>query len=105
MNSNAPWDGCKKEIGEKIKECYRAWLEPKADLPGLSGQASKIFSGIKDGTGIPGSMKNRKSPAWNIDFLKRGTIFSFPFNPSRISISIPSMQEREILKQEGICKP
>jgi hypothetical protein len=74
MFSNAPWDGCKKEIGEKIKECFRAWVEPKADLPGLSGQAAKIFSGIKDGKGIPESMKSRKSPAWNIDFLKKGTI-------------------------------
>jgi hypothetical protein len=81
MSSNAPWDGCKKEIGEKIKECYRAWLEPKADLPGLSGQASKIFSSIKDGTGIPESMKSRKSPAWNIDFLKRGTIKGHMKNP------------------------
>jgi hypothetical protein len=81
MRSNAPWDGCKKEIGEKIKECYRAWLEPKTDLPGLSGQASKIFSGIKDGTGIPESMKSRKSPAWNVDFLKRGTIKGHMKNP------------------------
>jgi hypothetical protein len=81
MRSNAPWDGCKKEIGEKIKECFRAWVEPKADLPGLSGQAAKIFSGIKDGTGIPASMKNKKSPAWNIDFLKKGTIKGHMKNP------------------------
>jgi hypothetical protein len=81
MYSNAPWDGCKKEIGEKIKDCYKAWLYPKADLPGLSGQASKIFSGIKDGTGIPESMKSRKSPAWNVDFLKKGTIKGHMKNP------------------------
>ena len=95
MNSNAPWDGCKKAIDGKIKECYKAWFgqagagsgvganagQKAEDLPPLKGEAKRIFKSIEDGSGIPQDYKARKTPAWNIDFLKKGSIKGHMKNP------------------------
>lgn len=85
MGSNAPWNETKKAIDQKVKECYNLWLggnkTVSAALPDLKGQAQKIFKSLDDGTGIPESYKTRKTPAWNIDFLKRGSIKGHMKNP------------------------
>ena len=85
MGSNAPWNETKKAIDQKVKECYNLWLggakTVAGSLPDLKGEAQKIFKSLEDQSGLPQDYKNRKSPSWNVDFLKRGSIKGHMRNP------------------------